>query len=228
MKKFRDLAFTRYHAHATASCNKQGPIVSTTWLAATLEKRTVDEKCEFLAKSAFREYLDHQLHGESHWSHVKYCTTTPKNGDVVVGSYRKMYETIVEARREGFKLEIFGSRIAAKYAGIFELKQEKGQPHPAALIAKYLRILVARAAKVIEERMPGKDAEHYPHGNCASCDIMGPHERARFDGGLNYNTCMGVGEMPWFDDEQWKEFEISADDLQDASNEWLQLVGVLA
>lgn len=74
-----------YQAHANLSRRKQGPVVRTTWLNASFGRKSLQQKSRFLATSIFREWMDQQLYGEPHWSHVKYSTTNPKNGEVQAG-----------------------------------------------------------------------------------------------------------------------------------------------
>ncbi|EMC91482.1 hypothetical protein BAUCODRAFT_329808 [Baudoinia panamericana UAMH 10762] len=168
----RSLGLTEYQAHADRSWRKQSSAVKTTWLESTFGKKTVREKCQYLARSIFREFLDQQLVGEAHWSNIKYAKTTPHNGDVEAGSLRKACENILEAtkdEREHAKddsqpdldrkltkdapkidLERIGHRLAAKYAKIFNLDKDNNDGHhPAAVIAYELRALLRAAATVI-------------------------------------------------------------------------------
>ena len=85
LESLRRDCLTTYQAHADRSRNKQGPIVPATWLTSEFLPNSIPSKCHFLAGCIFREWLDHQLVGESFWSHVKYSTTSPKDGKVEAG-----------------------------------------------------------------------------------------------------------------------------------------------
>lgn len=83
--KLRKMLLHVYQAHTNLPKRSQGPLSYTTWLNTTNSKKTFEDKCEYLAKSAFREWLDFQLVGKTHWSHIQYTRTGRTDGQVEAG-----------------------------------------------------------------------------------------------------------------------------------------------
>lgn len=235
LEQIRRSTLTVYQPREYLSKRKQPPAELTTWLLAGFDNRSTEEKCKFLAASAFRDWFDQQLAGDNHWSHIKYSLTSPKDGDVQAGSLRVACETILKAAEDtsAVNLEYVGQRIVNRYTRIFHLDQEKrkaGQYHPAATITHELRRLVRHARSVIIPFFTDQKDEswhrYYWHKPC--CDLVGRgerHEKAKYDK-VKYFTCMSVeeGGMPWSGLRELVIGDLPEMDLRAASVAWLRAV----
>lgn len=154
-RELREIGLEPYQAHPEAETKrKRGPLVRTTWLAASLrEKKTLEEKCNWIASSIYREKLDQLMYGEPHWSHVQYVRNGRKDGDVEAGSLYAACRALVTAHNLPQTLDVFGHHAAAKFANIFDLHRN-AQRNPAGLIAQELRRLVRKAVHAIQYWMP--------------------------------------------------------------------------
>lgn len=84
-RALRSMTLSHYQANEHKIRRKRGKETLTTWMAASLEKKSLPEKCKFVAASVFREKLDALIYGVSHWSHVEYVRNGKKGGDVEAG-----------------------------------------------------------------------------------------------------------------------------------------------
>ncbi|KAK3715705.1 hypothetical protein LTR37_006930 [Vermiconidia calcicola] len=114
-KELRELGLSWYQSKPWETTKRRrGPKVRTTWLASGREKKTLADKCRWLAASIYREFLDQKIYGESHWSHLKYGNTDPPNGQVDAGSLRIACQAILDANKSPEKLELFNKMVAAR------------------------------------------------------------------------------------------------------------------
>lgn len=148
---------------------------------------------------------------------------------MIDSSLRKACEAILAADKNHRNIDFLGQKIAHKNAGIFALAPESpSYPSAASLITKTLKSLVHQAAHEIKMNISSEGTDDdFSDRWCLCNEFDGEHDRARFDEGLDYFTCMFVSEeaMPWYDLPEWEEAKESQEDLGIADLEWLILIG---
>ncbi|KAK3712628.1 hypothetical protein LTR37_009071 [Vermiconidia calcicola] len=111
---------------------------------------------------------------------------------------------------------------ARKFATIFQLYRQSGRqgPNPAAMIAGQLKALLRNARKCIDYWFPAiddyrnsTDSEEWSH--------------AKYDSGLCYFTFLAVddSDTPWHEKDAFEDFKCD-NDLEQAPDDWLELVGL--
>ena len=225
ISELRALALTPYQAHADRKSHKRPPVARTAWLNAGFGKKSLEQKCRFLAGSIFREWLDQQLYGDTHWSHVKYSTTTPPDGEVKLGSLRKLCDTITKTVDEaGSKSNIFGINVPTRLSTYFSLESSKGK-NPTAMLAREFGRLVVAARNIIDQSKFGfnKSGIGTPWDGFEKASIG----KAKYDDDLEYFTFAVVHEhyMPWNGENEWEDLELDVS-REPATPEWLSAVGI--
>ncbi|KAK5164147.1 uncharacterized protein LTR77_010238 [Saxophila tyrrhenica] len=178
--KLRKLALFEYQSNAHKSCKFKGPKVRTTMLLTDTVPKDPSSRCHWLAKSIFRETLDHNMHGTAHWNYIVYGESGKKMklracGDVRAGSLRIACEAILQAHKEGKSTSLFGKKAAEKFTHIYQLP-----PDAPKQIAGSLRSLARRAAEIIENGLPPRpeDRHAYHHRcDCSRCEEYTEREK---------------------------------------------------
>lgn len=76
LNELRELCLPSCQAHANGTRRQQGPVVPTTWFETSFGKKSLQDKCEYLADNIFRDYLESKILGQPHWSHIKYARSS--------------------------------------------------------------------------------------------------------------------------------------------------------
>lgn len=248
--RIRQLFMTEYVAHSNTK-NPSWP-TQTTFLSSNWDTRmTMQQKAEWLAKCACRDWLDQQLYGPAHWSHIrkfKYDVGSPDFHPISLRTALNRIKCALDTKHTSTLLE---SDLASRLVDEFGLRTEAG-PTAGDIINSTVASLLRSIMDLAKTLMDGKigyqsysstNINDYTsrcdvrsHGADDPCPLAGRTHRqwgdqldargAKDDKDCCYFTFFKITEdrIPWREEEEWEPFHV--DGLKQASEEWLRTLGI--